>query len=323
MPSLSAQKAWRAAHPNYGKEWHKKQCFNDEFLWYVLVKDARIRNINVDEVAKEDFKAMMHLPCFYCASLPDDQGRLNGIDRVNSLLSYSISNTVPCCMACNYIKRCLPLDIFVAKVRSIVLKHSQYTVQECFISHQAPCKSKGRKRLRDITEKQEIELLGGPCYLCDNKIALGIDRVDANGDYTPENSASCCFICNFMKGPINMDSFMHQLRKINLTTSIWVLQKGVLDTNAYGKPLNAVAATTSAGDTVMVFTSSTHAAQICGGDGRTIDKAIAKSNTHRGMYWQKVDGNQLLSFCPTVDAVSFITSCRSYNNLAGNSRSFA
>jgi len=159
--------------------------------------------------------------------------------------------------------------------------------------------------------------------LCDNKVALGIDRVDATGDYTVKNSASCCFICNFMKGPINMDTFMHQLRKINMATSFWVLRKGSLNENAFGKPLNAVAATTSAGDIKMIFTSSTHAAQICGGDGRTIDKAIAKRNAHRGMFWQKVDGNQLLDFCPPVDAVSFIISCRSYRYLAGNSRSFA
>jgi len=41
-------------------------------------------------------------PCHYCGDMPN--GKLNGIDRQDSSVGYTIENIVPCCPTCNYAK---------------------------------------------------------------------------------------------------------------------------------------------------------------------------------------------------------------------------
>jgi hypothetical protein len=83
-----------------------------------------------------DFDTFVNLTkqtCFYCGSEPSkvfidkDRGdplsdttiKCNGIDRVNSLKGYSISNVVPCCHTCNLMKRNMNTDAFLEKIEKI------------------------------------------------------------------------------------------------------------------------------------------------------------------------------------------------------------
>jgi len=57
----------------------------------------------------------------------------------------------------------------------------------------------------NLTEEDIIRLSNDNCYYCGELPRLrtnlhGIDRRDSDGDYTLENSVSCCRMCNFMKG---------------------------------------------------------------------------------------------------------------------------
>jgi len=50
-----------------------------------------------------EFAALIEMPCHYCGH--KSIMTLNGIDRVNNRLGYTVDNTVPCCTNCNLMKR--------------------------------------------------------------------------------------------------------------------------------------------------------------------------------------------------------------------------
>jgi len=74
------------------------------------------------EITKEEVFALVTQNCFYCAKPPHLMSTgakfmrssffANGLDRVDSLLGYSVTNCVPCCKTCNYAKHNMPLIEF-------------------------------------------------------------------------------------------------------------------------------------------------------------------------------------------------------------------
>ena len=50
-------------------------------------------------------------PCQYCGDEPN--GKLNGIDRQDNSIGYTIENCVPCCQTCNFAKRRMPREEFI------------------------------------------------------------------------------------------------------------------------------------------------------------------------------------------------------------------
>jgi hypothetical protein len=83
---------------------------------------AKTRNIKFD-LSREFVGNIIQKPCFYCGALPGNKQRegffYNGIDRKNSLLGYEIDNAVPCCRRCNEMKRAIPYEEFIAKIKLI------------------------------------------------------------------------------------------------------------------------------------------------------------------------------------------------------------
>lgn len=47
----------------------------------------------------------------------------NGIDRVDNSLPYELGNVVSCCQDCNFMKRDMRAEAFIAKVRAIARRH--------------------------------------------------------------------------------------------------------------------------------------------------------------------------------------------------------
>jgi len=43
----------------------------------------------------------------------------------------------------------------------------------------------------------------------------GLDRIDNFLPYNLNNVVSCCKICNFMKGILHFNDFLHKINKIN------------------------------------------------------------------------------------------------------------
>lgn len=70
--------------------------------------------------------------CFYCDSEPlefspykskDESIFVNGLDRIDSSIGYTIENCVPCCLSCNIAKSDLTKNEFFNKIKLIYEKH--------------------------------------------------------------------------------------------------------------------------------------------------------------------------------------------------------
>jgi hypothetical protein len=58
--------------------------------------------------------------CNYCDRPADlDQGKFNGIDRVNNEIHYTLDNCVSCCKYCNAAKNNLPINEFISWIEKI------------------------------------------------------------------------------------------------------------------------------------------------------------------------------------------------------------
>lgn len=75
------------------------------------------------EIEKEDFDRLVRLPCYYCGDLPIDDN-IHGLDRTNNMLSYTLSNVVPCCSKCNFMKGTLDKSEFIQQTKKIAEKHT-------------------------------------------------------------------------------------------------------------------------------------------------------------------------------------------------------
>lgn len=80
-----------------------KQCnLNYPKRIYQSYKRGAKRRNYIFELTQSDFEKLIKSPCYYCGEAPK---KYNGIDRFNSQLGYTISNCVPCCEQCNFMKR--------------------------------------------------------------------------------------------------------------------------------------------------------------------------------------------------------------------------
>jgi hypothetical protein len=74
-------------------------------------------------------------------------------------------------------------------------------------------------RVFKITEDQFIKTASEPCVYCGSKPAMssygivcnGIDRIDNNRGYEPDNIAACCHWCNLMKGKHTREAFFQHV----------------------------------------------------------------------------------------------------------------
>lgn len=91
---------------------------------------ANFHNFTFD-LSMQDFHNLIRMPCHYCNDKSDIKQirnhntrlllRANGIDRVNNLLGYVISNCVPCCEMCNRSKGTNTAQEYLNHCRKVVL----------------------------------------------------------------------------------------------------------------------------------------------------------------------------------------------------------
>ena len=93
----------------------KEASVNSKFSMYKHT--ANKRNI-VFELTKDEFKEFTHANCFYCNEAPNERRftnkkanseriwvyNMNGVDRIDSSMGYTMDNCVPCCTQCNRAK---------------------------------------------------------------------------------------------------------------------------------------------------------------------------------------------------------------------------
>lgn len=115
--------AWHASNPGKSSEYQAKYRADAGCKMRQIMQSAKQRGI---EVVQEDVPAMeasLLDPCFYCGHLPGEGEPLNGLDRTESQHGYSLSNTVPCCAACNHIKGPYHPTFFLEHVRRVAGFH--------------------------------------------------------------------------------------------------------------------------------------------------------------------------------------------------------
>jgi len=62
--------------------------------------------------------------CFYCDFKED--GKRNGIDRIDNTIGYEINNCVSCCWKCNWMKSDLSMVEFVDWLENIAKNHKNW-----------------------------------------------------------------------------------------------------------------------------------------------------------------------------------------------------
>lgn len=80
------------------------------------------------DLSDDDFDRLISQPCHYCGQPPSPKKAsgssvtfpCNGIDRVDSALGYTSGNTVSCCGICNFAKRDMSYDEFIAWIARLV-----------------------------------------------------------------------------------------------------------------------------------------------------------------------------------------------------------
>ena len=217
----ASQQKWRDAHPDKNEENRHRRLVLPEPRMLDIVASARKRNIfvNIDDISKMEGK--LALCCVYCTFLPAKDEPLNGLDRIDSSGGYTDLNTVPCCATCNAMKGSLDVDVFIAKVREIKIYSQSFgsgvpRVRLPAFSGRAELRNASKKEKIDyLADEKKIEIWSSPCYLCGSAPSFGIDREDADGDYTVENSRPCCTDCNYMKKDLGLADFKRHISYID------------------------------------------------------------------------------------------------------------
>lgn len=100
----SCKNEWRR---NYiktpkGKKWQREYRHGLTNKYHILLSNAKRRLLKVELTLKQYKEKVLNASCFYCKGKLPEFG--SGIDRVNSKLSYTVKNTVPCCIECQQAK---------------------------------------------------------------------------------------------------------------------------------------------------------------------------------------------------------------------------
>lgn len=89
------------------------------------------------KLSLEEYSQLIHSPCYYCGATPTEDNvwnksgkrkmdeapiKINGVDRVDPNLGYTIENCVPCCPHCNIMKMDYSQEEFLNKVKQIYYK---------------------------------------------------------------------------------------------------------------------------------------------------------------------------------------------------------
>ncbi len=107
-----------------------KLSFGEAFLnklFYNYKKDAKKREFCFN-LTKSKFLQLVKRECFYCGESPTVRQKtqnfngivpVNGIDRIDPTVGYTIANVVSCCPTCNVAKSDMTLQEFKAWVRRV------------------------------------------------------------------------------------------------------------------------------------------------------------------------------------------------------------
>jgi hypothetical protein len=230
MKCNETQKKQDAKRQDRMRNYKEESMKNKSVHYNHYIKGAIKRNLAF-ELTFEQFSDLILKECYYCNHKINTE--VNGIDRVNNSLGYTLENCVPCCEVCNRMKFIYDPEYFIEKCKFIankepitiefIKKWNKYytnTQNKSYINYKKNAEEE--RKLEFKIEKDDWDkLIKSPCYLCGfRKISgIGIDRVDNTiRKYTLDNCKPCCGSCNLMKGDISLDVI---LEKCKIITEKW------------------------------------------------------------------------------------------------------
>ena len=112
--AAATQRAYRKTpkYRAYRERWRARPARK----WVAFKAQARSRGIRM-AIAEDVYVATVTAACAYCGG--KKEGKLIGIDRIDSDGAYEEGNIVACCATCNFMKNTLNLDVFVTQCRRI------------------------------------------------------------------------------------------------------------------------------------------------------------------------------------------------------------
>ena len=112
---------WRAENSEHMAKWSRTSV---NTRLDALKRAAIIRGIEWN-LEDEHAKVMMTSPCVYCKHI-DLEIRVNGIDRLDSNVCYTVENCRPCCKDCNYMKGTYDPITFINIAKRIALCDAEF-----------------------------------------------------------------------------------------------------------------------------------------------------------------------------------------------------
>lgn len=74
--------------------------------------------------------------------------------------------------------------------------------------------AKERNIAFELSKEQLVEITEKGCFYCGETDKSGIDRLDAGVGYMVSNSVSCCKMCNYLKGSLDVTTFLYRVQHI-------------------------------------------------------------------------------------------------------------
>lgn len=100
-------------------------------LWTTYRGSAKAKGLEFS-ISQEYFRFLVQEKCHYCGCAPQSESivtsgvfKYNGIDRIDSNLGYTITNTMPCCSICNYAKRKLSYSEFTSWIQKLSINQKR------------------------------------------------------------------------------------------------------------------------------------------------------------------------------------------------------
>ena len=237
--NAESAKAWRDKNPEKVASNNIKRNGDILASYRIYGRTAELKSVDF-QLSFEDFQSIVHQPCYFCGDMNMEK-QFVGIDRRVPEQGYVLSNCLPCCEMCNYMKRSLSDTVFLLRVEHIIvyqnLHNNEPTSSEesndvsftlhpdIFSDHHRGGKyaeyayrASSRGVAFTIDEDAFEVMRHQACYICGKQNTRshqnGIDRFDNTIGYEPDNCRPCCGECNYLKNAYVYQDLIDKLVKI-------------------------------------------------------------------------------------------------------------
>jgi hypothetical protein len=224
--NAEAAQRWRDNNPEKVLENNETRRNSIKGQYAIYAYSSELKN-NAFELSRDEFEELVKQPCNYCGIIQDRGTEcFNGVDRVDNAVGYILSNCVSCCKMCNYMKKTLSADVFIARAEHILTFNSIvqgnlypeiFSEHNCSYSHYKDS-ALSRNIEFAITQEDFEKVVKKNCYMCGKSTSQthtnGIDRYDNDIGYVVKNLRPCCGGCNYMKRDYSYEDIFCKFRLI-------------------------------------------------------------------------------------------------------------